>query len=88
MLQSSLRHSSGFSLWQPAFKPGSGHVGLVVGHSGAGAGFHQALRFPLPIFISPIAPQSPSSIIWHEVHLVSSHEECYSLLECEPEDGG
>jgi hypothetical protein len=32
--------------------------------SGAGAGFLWALRFPLPIFIPPIAPQSPSSIIW------------------------
>jgi hypothetical protein len=24
----------------------------------------QVLRFPLPIFIPPITPQSPSSIIW------------------------
>jgi hypothetical protein len=32
--------------------------------SGAGAGFLRVLRFPLPIFIPPIAPQSPSSIIW------------------------
>jgi hypothetical protein len=30
----------------------------------AGAGFLRVLRFPLPIFIPPIAPQSPSSIIW------------------------
>jgi hypothetical protein len=32
--------------------------GICDGQSGAEAGF------PLPIFISPIAPQSPSSIIW------------------------
>jgi hypothetical protein len=38
--------------------------GNCGGQSGAGAGFLQVLRFPLPIFISPIAPQSPSSIIW------------------------
>jgi hypothetical protein len=29
-----------------------------------GAGFLRVLRFPLPVFIPPIAPQSPSSIIW------------------------
>jgi hypothetical protein len=34
------------------------------GQSGAGAGFLQVLWFPLLIFIPPIAPQSPSSIIW------------------------
>jgi hypothetical protein len=32
--------------------------------SGTGAGFLRVLRFPLPIFIPPIAPKSPSSIIW------------------------
>jgi hypothetical protein len=37
---------------------------ICGGQSGAGAGFLQVLRFPLPIFIPPIAPQSPSSIIW------------------------
>jgi hypothetical protein len=36
--------------------------GICGGQSGAGAGFLQVLRFPLPIFIPPIAPQSPSSI--------------------------
>jgi hypothetical protein len=35
--------------------------GICGGQSGAGA---VVLRFPLPIFIPPIAPQSPSSIIW------------------------
>jgi hypothetical protein len=38
--------------------------GICGGQSGAGAGFLQVLRFPLPIFIPPIASQSPSSIIW------------------------
>jgi hypothetical protein len=38
--------------------------GICGGQSGAGADFLRLLRFPLPIFIPPIAPQSPSSIIW------------------------
>jgi hypothetical protein len=38
--------------------------GICGGQSGAVAGFLRVLRFPLPIFIPPIAPQSPSSIIW------------------------
>jgi hypothetical protein len=38
--------------------------GICGGQSGAGAGFLRVLRSPLPIFIPPIAPQSPSSIIW------------------------
>jgi hypothetical protein len=38
--------------------------GICGGQSGAGAGFLRVLRFPLPIFIPPISPQSPSSIIW------------------------
>jgi hypothetical protein len=38
--------------------------GICGGQSGAGAGFLRVLWFPLPIFILPIAPQSPSSIIW------------------------
>jgi hypothetical protein len=37
---------------------------ICGGQSGAGAGFLQLLRFPLAIFMPPIAPQSPSSIIW------------------------
>jgi hypothetical protein len=38
--------------------------GICGGQSGARTGFLRVLRFPLPIFIPPIAPQSPSSIIW------------------------
>jgi hypothetical protein len=37
---------------------------ICGGQSGTGAGFFRVLRFPLSIFIPPIAPQSPSSIIW------------------------
>jgi hypothetical protein len=32
--------------------------------SGTGAGFIRILRFPLPIFSPPIAPQPSSSIVW------------------------
>jgi hypothetical protein len=35
--------------------------GFCGGQSGAGAGFLLVRRFPLPIFIPPNAPQSPSS---------------------------
>jgi hypothetical protein len=38
--------------------------GICGGQSDAGAGFLRVLRFPLPIFTPPIAPQSPSPIIW------------------------
>jgi hypothetical protein len=38
---------------------------LAARQSGAGADFLRVLRFPLPIFVPPIAPQSPpSSLIW------------------------
>jgi hypothetical protein len=39
----------------PGLEPGSGHVEFCGGQSGAGAGFLRVLRFPLPIFIPPIA---------------------------------
>jgi hypothetical protein len=32
--------------------------GICGGQSGAGAGFLRVLRFSLPIFVPPIAPQS------------------------------
>jgi hypothetical protein len=38
--------------------------GICGGQSDAGAGFLRVLQIPLPMFIPPIAPQSPSSIIW------------------------
>jgi hypothetical protein len=38
--------------------------GICGGQSGAGADFLRVLRFPLPFFIPPTAPQSPSPIIW------------------------
>jgi hypothetical protein len=38
--------------------------------SGAGVGFLGVLRFPLPIFITPIAPQSQSITIIHHLGLV------------------
>jgi hypothetical protein len=38
--------------------------GICDGQSGAEVGFLRILRFPLPISIPPIAPQSPSPIIW------------------------
>jgi hypothetical protein len=38
--------------------------GICGGHSGTGASFLRVLRFPLPISIQPLTPQSYSSIIW------------------------
>jgi hypothetical protein len=38
--------------------------GICGGQSGGGTGFLRILRFALPIFIPPIAPQSSSPIIW------------------------
>jgi hypothetical protein len=56
------------SRWLPTeaalFRARVQSCGICGGQSGAGAGFLRILRFPLPICIPPIAPQSPSSIIW------------------------
>jgi hypothetical protein len=38
--------------------------GICGRKGGAGAGFLRVIRFPLPVFIPAIAPQSPSSLIW------------------------
>jgi hypothetical protein len=52
------------SHWLPTAAARVWSCGICDGQSGAGAGFLRVLRFPLTIFIPPIAPQSPSSIIW------------------------
>jgi hypothetical protein len=50
--------------YRTGFETGPGHVGFVVGQSGAGAGFLRVLRFPLQSsFAPPITPESPSCII-------------------------
>jgi hypothetical protein len=48
--------------------------GICGGQTGVGAGFLRVLWFPLPIFITPIAPQSPSSIIcgWYNRPVVAA----------------
>jgi hypothetical protein len=51
------------SRWLPTAAARVWSSGICSGQSGAGAGFLRVLRFPLPIFIPPITPQSPSSII-------------------------
>jgi hypothetical protein len=52
------------SRWLPNAAARVWSCGICDGQSGAGAGFLRVLRFPLPIFIPPTAPQSPSSIFW------------------------
>jgi hypothetical protein len=52
------------SRWRPGFEPGSGHVGFVVDKVALGQVFSEYFGFPMPIFIPPISPQSPLSIIW------------------------
>jgi hypothetical protein len=55
-------------------KTGSSHVGFVVDKVELGAGFLRVLRFPLPIFIPTISPQSPSPIIrgWYNRPVVAA----------------
>jgi hypothetical protein len=55
---------AGFPPQRPGFRARVWSGGICGGQSGAGAGFLRVLRFSLPIFIPPIAPQSSSSIIW------------------------
>jgi hypothetical protein len=56
-------HGSGFPLRRPGFRGRVRSCGICGGKSGIGAGFLRVLRFPLPIRIPPIAPQSLSSSI-------------------------
>jgi hypothetical protein len=48
--------------------------GICGGQSGAAAGFLRVLPFSLPIFIPPISPRSPSSIIrgWYNGPVVAA----------------
>jgi hypothetical protein len=55
---------AGFPPQRPGFDPGVWSSGICGAQSGIGAGFLWVTRFPLPIFIPPIAPQSPSPTIW------------------------
>jgi hypothetical protein len=62
--------------------------GICDGQSGAGAGFLRVLRFPLPIFTPPVAPESPSSITWgwysrRVVDSLSPTENKITVLEME-----
>jgi hypothetical protein len=52
------------SRWLPNVTARVWSCGICGGQNGAGAGFLRVLRFPLPTFIPPIAPQSSSSVIW------------------------
>jgi hypothetical protein len=54
--------------------------GNCGGKSGAGADFLRVLRFPLPIFIPPISPQSPSNIWgWYNRPVVAAVPSALSL---------
>jgi hypothetical protein len=52
------------SHWLPTAAARVWSCEICGGQSGAGAGLLRVLRFPLSIFIPPISPQLPSSIIW------------------------
>jgi hypothetical protein len=45
----------------PGFEPRYAHMGFVVDKVALGHVFFRVLRFPLPIFLPPIAPKSPLS---------------------------
>jgi hypothetical protein len=63
---------AGFPPRRPRFEPKS--CGIYGGQIGIEVGFFRVLRFPLPIFIPPIAPQSPSSITrcWYHRPVVAA----------------
>jgi hypothetical protein len=56
------------SRWLPTaatrFRTRVRSCGICCGQSGTGARFLPVIRFSLPIFIPPAAPQTSSSIIW------------------------
>jgi hypothetical protein len=52
------------SRWLPTEAARVWSCEICGGQSGAGAGCLRVLQFALPIFIPPVAPQSPLSIIW------------------------
>jgi hypothetical protein len=72
--------------WLPTAAARIWSCGICGGQSGAEAGFLRVLRFPLPIFILPIAPQSPSSIIcgWYNRPVVSAVPSELSLTGLTP----
>jgi hypothetical protein len=51
-------------------------VGFVVDKVALGQVFSEYFCFPLPIFIPPISPQSPSPIIrgWYKRHYATSRK--------------
>jgi hypothetical protein len=67
------------SRWLPTAAARVRSCGICGGQSGTGADFLRSLRFPLPIFIPPIAPQSSSAgtiaQLWpqYQVDSVSTH---------------
>jgi hypothetical protein len=69
-----MRLVAGFPPRRPGFKPGSSYVGFVVDKVALDQVFSEYFRFPLPIFIPPISPQSPSPIIrdWYNRPIVAA----------------
>jgi hypothetical protein len=69
------------SRWIPTATARVWSCGICGEQSGAWADFLRVLRFPLPIFISPIAPQSPTSITlgWYNRPVVAAVPSGHSL---------
>jgi hypothetical protein len=65
---------AGFPPQRTSFKPGSVHVGFCDGQKWRWGRFSPSTWFPLPIFIPPISPQSPSLIIrgWYNRPVVAA----------------
>jgi hypothetical protein len=60
------------SRWLPTPAARVQSCGICGGQSGAGAGCLRVLRFPLPIFIPPISPQSPITWGWYNRPVVAA----------------